>query len=215
MGLIICDSSLEPLTLTIPSCSNSPKTSRQSFLLQPFRVFMPCHRYIQVSSSCIIYPNWTHRTIPAQPHSSHKLCTGSVSISPADCPVYDKDWSDCENDLLAYLKVVSVECYTNDPRHHWKSYTNIAKITFYRHDHPKKFILVESPVLSSHTDPSPVNVRNVVLVTMLSSVVSQPSIWPTWPWSFKLPYVIMCMPIVVASIMYFIGAASPTSLSLR
>lgn len=38
------------------------------------------------------WPHWL--TIPAQPHSSLNTCTDIVSISPADCPVYDKDWSD-------------------------------------------------------------------------------------------------------------------------
>ena len=77
--------------------------------------------------------------ILAEPHPTLNTCTGTVSISPENCPIYDKDWSDCGEDLLACLTdydATTVQCYSIPPRGHRKKPTNIAKITFRRHDLP-------------------------------------------------------------------------------
>ncbi|XP_069992912.1 uncharacterized protein [Penaeus vannamei] len=39
------------------------------------------------------------KPIPAEPHLSLNTCTGTASIPPNECPMYNKDWSDCENYL--------------------------------------------------------------------------------------------------------------------
>ncbi|XP_069971523.1 uncharacterized protein [Penaeus vannamei] len=74
-----------------------------------------------------------------EPHPTLNTCTGTVSLSPANCPVDTKNWSDCVEDLLGCLKdqdVKSVHCYCIPPKGHRKKPTNIAKITFSTHDLP-------------------------------------------------------------------------------
>ena len=82
--------------------------------------------------------------IPAEPHPTLNTCTGTVSLSPANCPVDTKDWSDCGEDLLGCLKdqdVKSVHCYTIPPKGQRKNPTNIAKITFCTHDLPLRIYI--------------------------------------------------------------------------
>lgn len=84
------------------------------------------------------------KSIPAHPHSSLNTCARTVFISPADCTVYDKDWSDCENNLLACLFVydsVSIQCYTIPPQRLLKLLQDVAKITLWD-DLPMKLMLV-------------------------------------------------------------------------
>ncbi|XP_069986230.1 mucin-2-like [Penaeus vannamei] len=57
--------------------------------------------------------------IPAELHPTLSTCTGTVSLSPANCPVDTKDWSDCGEDLsgcLKYQDVKSVHCNTIPPK---------------------------------------------------------------------------------------------------
>nr|XP_027238655.1 uncharacterized protein LOC113829645 [Penaeus vannamei] len=82
----------------------------------------------------------TGKPIPVLPHPTLNTCTGTVALS-VECPVYEKDWTDCENDLLGCLTeydAESVQCYSIPPRGNRKSSINIAKITFRRHYLPHK-----------------------------------------------------------------------------
>ena len=75
----------------------------------------------------------------AQPDPYLNLSIGTVSLSSMDCPVYDKQWSDCADDLLPVLEpynAVRVQCYTLPPRGRRTRPVNIAKIFFRRHDLP-------------------------------------------------------------------------------
>lgn len=63
---------------------------------------------------------------------------GTVSISPTNSLVYDTDWSDCGDHLLACLvddDAVSIQYYTISPRGRRKSSANIVN-TFQRRDPP-------------------------------------------------------------------------------
>ena len=75
----------------------------------------------------------------ATPDARLNTCTGTISISPQDCPIDDKACSDCHTDLLDLLSeydAVSVRCYTLSPRGRQKIPTNVARIIFQRHDPP-------------------------------------------------------------------------------
>lgn len=66
------------------------------------------------------------KLIPSQSHSFINIC------------ILMADWLDCENDLLACLAdfdAVSVQYYTI-PTRGWQKSSNIAKMTFCRHDFP-------------------------------------------------------------------------------
>lgn len=79
-----------------------------------------------------------------------------------------------------------------------------------------KFILVECPTMSGHIDPFHVNVG--ILATQPNTIASQPA-------AFYVPNLVMTIQIVLLSnvlvpilldpIMYFIGAALPTTLNPR
>lgn len=95
---------------------------------------------------------------PIHAHSSLNTCTITVSISLADNPVYGKNWSDWEEDLLSCsvgYGAVSVQCYIIPPRGCCKFSIIIAKITFHKHDLPMMFVLAESPSLSDHINSPP------------------------------------------------------------
>ncbi|XP_037774130.1 transcription initiation factor TFIID subunit 12b-like [Penaeus monodon] len=95
---------------------------------------------------------FTGKPIPAEPHPTLNTCIRTVSISPTNCPVYDKKWSDCKEDLLACFMdyhAVSVQCYITPPRNPYKNTTNIAKITFRRQDLPFNFY-IGGESLSNH-----------------------------------------------------------------
>ncbi|XP_037773036.1 zinc finger protein 383-like [Penaeus monodon] len=52
----------------------------------------------------------------------------TVSISPNNCPVYNKDLSDCEKNLFACLIDWQVQCYPIPPRGQCKSYTSLPRL---------------------------------------------------------------------------------------
>ena len=66
-------------------------------------------------------------------------CTGTVAVPPYSCPT-DSDWPSCANDLLDLLRdeydAVSVTCYILPARGKRTRPTNIAKISFKRHELP-------------------------------------------------------------------------------
>ena len=75
----------------------------------------------------------------ATPDDRLNACTDTVSISPQDCPIDDKVWSDCHTDLLNLLSeydAVNVRCYTLFPRGRQENPTNVARISFKRHELP-------------------------------------------------------------------------------
>ena len=63
----------------------------------------------------------------ATPDNHLNTCTGTISISPQDCPIDDKTWSDCHTDLdlLSEYDAVNVRCYTLSPRGCQKNPTNL------------------------------------------------------------------------------------------
>lgn len=102
----------------------------------PFITVIPI---VHTSSQALALSTMTNLTGKLFPiHSSLNTCIGTVSVSLIDYPVYNKDWSDRENDLLACFidYDVAKECYTIFPRGHRKSYANITKINFHGHDFP-------------------------------------------------------------------------------
>ena len=59
--------------------------------------------------------------------------------SPQDCLIDNKAWSDCHTDLLDLLSeydAINVRGYTLFPRGRQKNPTNVAWISFKRHDLP-------------------------------------------------------------------------------
>lgn len=114
---------------------------------------------LAIVTSCNIY--LLIKPIPAQPHFSLNYFIGIVSISLSDCPVYIKDWSDCENDLFPCLvdyTAVSAQSYTIPPRGHCQSWLILSRLVSIDLTFPMTFILT----LSDHIDPSPISVRNGV-----------------------------------------------------
>lgn len=94
VGMILCDYPCRPLLWQyslLPTMST--KTS-----------FMPWNSYTWVPTYALAtLADITGKSITGQLLSFLDTCTGTVSISPAVCPLYNKDWSESENNLLACL----------------------------------------------------------------------------------------------------------------
>lgn len=108
-----------------------------------------------------------------------------------------------EREMLGEVYIPPTQC-------HCKDYTNIGKISFHRQDH--KFIKVECPVLFCLAISIPSLSVSPYTVTPQSATLYVPNLLVTVQIAL---HNYACLPIVVAVIVYFIGAALSTSLSLR
>lgn len=143
----------QPLILT--TMSSKARKQYPSTAILIIIALSQLHRAI---SSSIMY-HFTGKPIPAQPHANLNIYTGTVSISPTDCLVFEKDCSDCGDDaclphwLLCYIMPMSSFC---------KASTNTSKISFH--------------ALFYQVDSSPINLKNVgILATLPNTVSPQPT----------------------------------------
>lgn len=84
---------------------------------------------------------YTSKAIPAQPHFWLNSCNGTLSISPANCPFYDKDWSDLKTSCLpALVRMMqyqySVALFLPGAAVSHTFLPDAAKMTFHRHGLP-------------------------------------------------------------------------------
>ncbi|XP_070000759.1 mucin-2-like [Penaeus vannamei] len=143
------------------------------------------------------------KPIPAEPHPTLNTCTGTVSIPPNACPMFNKNWSDCwQYSVTLFLLEANINLMSILPR-----LASIDKTS------PMRFILVDCLIMSDNINPFLVNVKHVgVLATQPNIVAPQPD-------ALYVPNLVMTVqiarvsqvhvPIVETPIMCFIGAALP------
>ena len=167
---------------------------------------------------------WPHLVIPSvrplttvSTRGTHS--TGTVSISPQDCPIDDKVWSDCHTDLLNLLSeydAVNIRCYTLFPRDCQKDPINVARISYKRHELSTHVYIAGIMLPVRPYVPPPCQCRNCwrfghpekhCLSAALCVALPKPAIN-----ALLLP---SCAAIVVALIMLSTAAAQHISLRLR
>lgn len=186
----------------------SLKTSRQ-FPSASSPIVSPSHALSTLA-------DLTSKPIPAQLHSFLKFCNGTVSISAADCPVYDVDRSDCE-DLSASLTLIQDQyTATSFLLDAAVSPLSILLITSVDTTFPIKYWWKILFCQATSTPLTLVSVGNVdALATPQGTVASHLTVVYVLSLTELLCTHPVFVSVVVAPIWYSLGTALSTSMSLK